>query len=108
VCSIPNVRFLGNLIHLLFHKDFEYTDHGVLDNTHLRFFTRKSLIRFLEANGLLVERIAGINPVGSFKTRTLQAFLDLIGHDDTRFLQFGVTARFQAPEPCRVGPARRP
>jgi len=94
VCSLPNVRVLGNLIHLLVHKDFEYTDWGIRDRTHLRFFTKKSMVRFFEDNGLRIERIAGINPITSPKTSAPLALLQLLGHGDTRFMQFGITARF--------------
>lgn len=37
--SIPNVRYYENLINLVFKKDWKYSDRGILDNTHVRFFT---------------------------------------------------------------------
>lgn len=43
VASIPNVRYLNNLINLLIKKDWVYTDSGILDRTHLKFFTEKSI-----------------------------------------------------------------
>jgi hypothetical protein len=76
------------------HKDFEYTDWGIRDRTHLRFFTKKSMVRFFEDNGLRIERIVGINPITSPKTSAPLALLQLLGHGDTRFMQFGITARF--------------
>jgi hypothetical protein len=36
--------------HLLFGK-FDYKSRGILDRTHLRFFTRKTARRLLEENG---------------------------------------------------------
>jgi hypothetical protein len=36
---------------------FEYAERGILDRTHLRFFTRKSLRRALADAGLVVERL---------------------------------------------------
>lgn len=43
VSSIPNVRYLNNLIHVLFEKDFRYEDEGIRDKTHMRFYTQKVL-----------------------------------------------------------------
>lgn len=47
--SIPNAAYCG-LIAELIAGDFRYRPEGLLDNTHLRFFTRKSLNRFFEDN----------------------------------------------------------
>jgi hypothetical protein len=54
--ALPNVRHLSVIIELLFKKDFHYREMGILDNTHLRFFTRKSMERLLREHGLLIER----------------------------------------------------
>ena len=45
VSSIPNVLYFRVLANLLFKGDWKYENEGVLDRTHLRFFTRKSIIR---------------------------------------------------------------
>lgn len=50
VISIPNLRYLP-LLDDLAHGYFRYADWGVLDITHLRFFTRKELERFLFETG---------------------------------------------------------
>ena len=44
--SVPNAGYSGLLAELLL-GEFEYRDEGILDRTHLRFFTRRSLSRFL-------------------------------------------------------------
>ena len=54
--ALPNVRHLSVIIELLFKKDFHYREMGILDSTHLRFFTRKSMERLLLGHGLLIER----------------------------------------------------
>jgi hypothetical protein len=59
--SIPNVRFYSNLFRLLILKDWKYQDAGILDNTHLRFFTKKSLTRALLENGFSIDKLKGIN-----------------------------------------------
>ncbi len=53
--SIPNVRHYKNLINLLFKKDWEYQPSGLLDKTHLRFFTYKSLQRCFLSHNYQVE-----------------------------------------------------
>ena len=63
VGSVPNVRYITNLYALLVRKDWQYADAGILDRTHLRFFTRRSLERSLCLHGYHVERLAGINGV---------------------------------------------
>lgn len=44
--SVPNAGYSGLIAELL-HGEFLYRDEGLLDRTHLRFFTRRSLTRFL-------------------------------------------------------------
>jgi SAM-dependent methyltransferase len=61
VGSIPNVRHFGNLFRLLFQKDWKYEDRGVLDRTHLRFFTERSLQRTFSVHGYVVDELRGIN-----------------------------------------------
>lgn len=45
VLSIPNVRFWNHLGAFLWRGEWDYKDAGILDNTHLRFFTYKSLLK---------------------------------------------------------------
>jgi 2-polyprenyl-3-methyl-5-hydroxy-6-metoxy-1,4-benzoquinol methylase len=63
VGSIPNVRHITALFKLLVSRDWPYSDSGILDRTHLRFFTEKSLRRTFTAHGWSVEALAGINSV---------------------------------------------
>lgn len=51
--SIPNIAHAGVIAELL-TGEFRYRPEGLLDATHLRFFTRKSLLEFLENHGLAV------------------------------------------------------
>ncbi|MDD0811446.1 methyltransferase domain-containing protein [Curvibacter sp. RS43] len=48
--SIPNAGYAG-LIAELMQGEFLYRDEGLLDRTHVRFFTRQSLARFLSEEG---------------------------------------------------------
>ena len=62
VLSLPNVRYYLNVRDLVFRKDWEYQDYGILDRTHFRFFTQKSAARLLTENGYRVVEEAGLNP----------------------------------------------
>ncbi|MBA4003678.1 MAG: glycosyl transferase family 2, partial [Delftia sp.] len=42
--SVPNAGYSGLVAELL-HGEFRYREEGLLDRTHLRFFTRRSLSR---------------------------------------------------------------
>jgi SAM-dependent methyltransferase len=74
--SVPNVAVWYARLGLLFGR-FEYTATGTLDRTHLRFFTRSSLLRALRTVDLSVETL-DINPgiarafVGRAKTRSMR------------------------------------
>ena len=57
--SVPNVGYVGLIAELL-RGEFEYRVEGLLDETHLRFFTRRSLSRFLARAGWLVSDIEAI------------------------------------------------
>jgi len=96
ILSIPNVRYIRNLIELLYKKDWEYKDCGILDITHLRFFTQKSIVRLLNENGFEIEKIKGINldPVKIKKRYLLIYWLHkLVIGSDIEFLRFGVRAK---------------
>jgi len=54
VLSIPNVAH-GSVRLALLRGDFERTDTGILDRTHLHFFTRRSLHQTLTEAGLRVD-----------------------------------------------------
>jgi O-antigen biosynthesis protein len=56
--ALPNIRHLSALLPLLLRGEFAYGDAGILDRTHLRFFTRKSAERFFAEQGFIVEAAA--------------------------------------------------
>lgn len=91
VASIPNVLHHSLLRGLLLGRDWEYQDYGILDRTHIRFFTRKSIIRLIESAGFEVRRIQGINGTRSWKLRAVVA-LSLGYFSETQWLQYGVVA----------------
>lgn len=63
VGSIPNIRHITALFKILVLKDWKYSDSGILDSTHLRFFTERSLRRSFAEHGFQIERLEGIGSV---------------------------------------------
>lgn len=63
--SMPNVRNFRVTFPLLFADQWEYQNDGLLDRTHLRFFTESSLIRALNRQGLDVKDIRYNLPLSS-------------------------------------------
>jgi 2-polyprenyl-3-methyl-5-hydroxy-6-metoxy-1,4-benzoquinol methylase len=55
--SVPNMVVWTNRLRLLLGR-VEYDDTGVMDRTHIRFFTFKTARRLVEATGCAVERVA--------------------------------------------------
>jgi glycosyltransferase involved in cell wall biosynthesis len=60
VVCVPNVSHWYPRFRTLLGR-FDYDQRGILDKTHLRFFTRRSLRRTLEREGFTVRRV---EPVG--------------------------------------------
>ena len=94
--SIPNVRFIENILRFLIQKDWKYTEWGILDKTHLRFFTEKSLKRLFEENGFRIDIFRRINPVRPSFRSTRSFILNLIlliggvvMGSDSLYYQFG-------------------
>lgn len=63
LASMPNVRHWRDVLApLLLRGTWTYTERGILDRTHLRFFTRSSMRALFEDNGWVVDVHDGINP----------------------------------------------
>jgi 2-polyprenyl-3-methyl-5-hydroxy-6-metoxy-1,4-benzoquinol methylase len=66
VGSVPNIRNYSVLYDLIIKKQWQYTEDGILDRTHLRFFTEKSLRSCLENCGYNIEKLGGINSAAKY------------------------------------------
>lgn len=93
VASIPNVRYWPHVQHYLLEGDWRYEAAGILDNTHLRFFTKKSIVRDFTETGFVVERMEGINPCWIGTKFKLLRLLFPRRVDDMPYQQFAVVAR---------------
>lgn len=60
VSSIPNVRYFPVFKNYFIGGDWRYEKWGVLDKTHLRFFTRTSIAAMFEDAGYNMIRLEGI------------------------------------------------
>jgi len=68
LCSIPNIAHIYIRLNLLLGK-WEYRDAGILDRTHLRFFTRKTAIKLIEQAGYKIVEIYYTPWIPLFKLR---------------------------------------
>lgn len=91
VASIPNIRFYRTLVDLVVHGNWEYKNEGILDRTHLRFFTRRSIVQMFQELGFRILTLEGINPTVSRTYRILN-LLSLHALADARYRQFVVVA----------------
>ena len=61
IVSVPNIAHLWVRLSLLLGR-FDYAERGILDRTHLRFFTYNTFLTLLAQAGLRVERLQ-VTPV---------------------------------------------
>jgi 2-polyprenyl-3-methyl-5-hydroxy-6-metoxy-1,4-benzoquinol methylase len=87
IISVPNIRNYRILFDLALLGRFQYTDAGILDRTHLRFFTRSSLIDMVEGVGATVDEI-----IGTDTQRWQKRILSAIGLSDLLAKQFLLSA----------------
>ncbi|NRB48385.1 MAG: class I SAM-dependent methyltransferase [Saprospiraceae bacterium] len=92
VASVPNVRHILHLYELLVQKDWQYKDDGILDRTHYRFFTEKSLRSILEQHHYQIEYFQGINKYegDSFIKGLFGRLVSGVLGKDTLYLQFAI------------------
>ena len=57
IASVPNIRHLRVIWHLVIQGDWRYRDSGPFDRTHLRIFTKTSFKRLFEENGYEVRQM---------------------------------------------------
>lgn len=97
--SVPNAGYIG-LIGELMAGEFRYREEGLLDRTHLRFYTRHSLLRFLAEHGFASESIQEIvrelpdsefGPVFDLLPPAVSRYL--LGFDDGLTYQFVISCR---------------
>ncbi len=58
ILSLPNISYRGVVMPLLLRGRFDYVDAGVMDRTHLRWFTKSSMVELATRGGLKLDQIA--------------------------------------------------
>jgi methionine biosynthesis protein MetW len=92
VACLPNVRHWRVTWPLVLHGLWEYQDEGLLDRTHLRFFTRRSAAGLVEQAGLQIDSIAALGLEKGTRARRL-ARLSLGMLEPFLEFQYLITAR---------------
>lgn len=102
IVSVPNMRFYLVLARLIADR-WSYTDAGVRDRTHLRIFTKRSLIALLNSEGLVIEHLtrnyrlfedqSRIGRAGALATRVAKVTLAPALFPDLMAFQYVAVAR---------------
>ena len=79
VISIPNIANWAIRLGLLFGR-FRYTERGILDRTHLRFYTRRTLTEMFRDAGFRVDELVAAVPVPFISWRPLCQLAHRIGN----------------------------
>jgi 2-polyprenyl-3-methyl-5-hydroxy-6-metoxy-1,4-benzoquinol methylase len=71
IATVPNIKHYSVLLGLILFDEFKYTDRGgLLDTSHLRFFTKKGIKRMFRDEQLEVTELVAIQ----WQTRVERAF----------------------------------
>lgn len=98
--SLPNVRCLSVTVPLVFQGRWDYKQEGILDWTHYRFFTRKSIHSLLDGANLEVEKIEGIiHPRGKLALINRLSF-GLLSESCAYTYNFSATRPIQSDRNC--------
>lgn len=96
LAAIPNVQ-VWTLMRDLARGRWEYTESGILDRTHIRFFTRRSIVEMFEDAGYVVEVCEGMNAKRPALRPLRSLVLDMkwlpLAFPDSRWLHYAVVAR---------------
>jgi len=87
LASVPNIRNLANLDELAAGR-WEYAENGVLDVTHLRFFTKATLKRMFEETGFAVVHMEPL-------TQPMSVDRHVLARGPGRIVAHNITLRFR-------------
>lgn len=96
VASIPNIRHFSVTFPLVLRGEWRYRDAGILDRTHLRFFTKGSMEAMFAGAGYFIERIVPIAASTPARFSKAGLALRLLGREAREAfstVQYGLVAR---------------
>jgi 2-polyprenyl-3-methyl-5-hydroxy-6-metoxy-1,4-benzoquinol methylase len=99
VASIPNIRYWPHIKEYLWHKKWHYSDQGILDKTHLRFFTQNSI---KELFGICNYKILTLKGIHETECPLYFKIVNLLLRDrfcDMKYLHFVCVATKQKGRP---------
>lgn len=79
IASIPNVMFVDVIANMLEGR-WQYMEQGILDKTHLRFFTKESVFAMMTEAGLYVTVLEPAYRVDNAELRDMVKALEKIPH----------------------------
>lgn len=91
VVSVPNIANWTIRLSLLAGR-FSYSDRGILDRTHLRFFTVATLRKLLEDSGFVVDDIIAAVPVPLVTSSSLARLGHVVGNLRPNFFAYNMIA----------------
>lgn len=92
IASIPNMRYINVLKELVLKKDWEYKESGIMDKTHLRFFTKKSMARMFDKCDYDIKQLRGIHKISPYCLTSIINALLFNRIEDVKYMQFVVVA----------------
>ncbi len=79
VVSVPNIANWSIRAQLLAGR-FRYTDRGILDRTHMRFYTAETLVEMISSAGFEVTNLQAAVPVPGVKSERLGVVAHRLGN----------------------------
>jgi predicted SAM-dependent methyltransferase len=79
VIMLPNIMYYKTRLKLL-KGDFEYTNDGIMDYTHLRWYTLKSATNLFQSYGFEIDtsRVEGFLPFHSFLSKLKESQYNIL------------------------------
>jgi SAM-dependent methyltransferase len=109
LACVPNVQHWTVLVELLRGR-WRYQDEGLLDRTHLRFFTREGIVDLFTRAGLVVDDVQPrLMPVEDFERfqRLLEPVVQGLGVDRAEFTEQTAAVQYVVRARRSTEPARR-
>ena len=72
IVCLPNIRYCRVLFDVVMRGNWDYKDSGILDKTHLRFFTFKSVAKTFSGLGYRLLKIEGVEPDPTLPARLVK------------------------------------